>query len=192
MFERNERQDSALTPELAALERQLAGLDVAPLHVDRDRLMFEAGRAAGHSERKLAATLRVAGAPRWFWPAAAAMSTAACLMLAAMLVWRGDAASVARRDAKTQAVGLAGNEARSGDGARESESIVGIESLQSGYTRPSGGYLETRYIALTRGVGELRSENDGEISNPSGASRPAATARELLRELAPSRAAPNS
>jgi hypothetical protein len=192
MFEQNESEKIELTPELAALERQLAGLDVAPLHVDRDRLMFEAGRAAGIAERELAATPRVAGVPRWFWPAAAAMMTAACFVLSTMLVWRGDAVSVAQSEAKPQAVGLAGNASRSGDGASELAPMAGIESLQREYTRPSGGYLETRYIALTRGVGELRSENDGEFSIPSGALRPAATARELLRELAPSHVAPKS
>jgi hypothetical protein len=194
MFERNEKPDSKLTSELAALERQLAGLVAAPLHVDRDRLMFEAGRTAGRAQLDIAATQCVAGAPRWFWPTATAMSAAACLVLSAMLVWRGDAASVAQQGAKPQAVGLAGIQARTGEGSDEVDRVTRVNSAQDAFTRPISGYLETRHIALTRGLGELRPESHGDISIQPGAVRPAATARELLRELVPSRvvSSPNS
>jgi hypothetical protein len=190
MFDRNESKDVELTPEQAALELQLAGLGVAPLHVNRDRLMFEAGRVAGRAELEVAATLSVAGAPRWVWPSAAAILTAACLVLGAMLVWRGDTALVAGNDAKPQTVYTPGIETPIPAELRE----VGRLAVGGGPAiwsmRPVGGYLEKRFIALTRGVGELRFEGDGEVPFQPGGSTQPATARELLRELVPSPAPP--
>jgi hypothetical protein len=49
--------------------------------------------------------------------------------------------------------------------------------------------LGKRYVALTRGVGELRSESDGGVSLQTGDAP--VHARELLRELVPVRAAPH-
>ena len=46
MFGKREPERTELTPELAALERQLAALAPAPPRIDRDELMFEAGGAA--------------------------------------------------------------------------------------------------------------------------------------------------
>jgi hypothetical protein len=190
MFNRKEQKDLELTPELAALEGQLAELKVAPLHVDRDRLMFEAGRAAGRKERDLAATLRLAGAPRWFWPTAAATMAAACLILAAMLVWRDDAALVAQHETKPHV----GQRALRRTTIKQVPVLADSIQFPQSTVRPGGGYLEKRYLALTRGVAELQWESDSADSLQSAGSKRPATARELLRELAPSRvaAAPNS
>ena len=62
-----------LKPELAALQQQLAGLQLAPLTLDRDHLMFEPAAPPPKPNAKLAATPRIAGAPRWFWPTATAL-----------------------------------------------------------------------------------------------------------------------
>jgi hypothetical protein len=192
MFKRNESKNVELTPELAAFERQLAGLDVAPLRVDRDRLMFEAGRAAGQAERPVAATQRVAGAPRWFWPSAAAMMTAACVVLAAMLVWRDDAALVAQREAKPQAAHIPTIAESAGEESHTGEWHASSLRTSVWAARPTGGYLEKRHIALTRGVGELQLEDEvGSPFQPRNTARPA-TARELLRDLVPRRLTPNS
>jgi hypothetical protein len=193
MFERNENKDTELTPQFTAFERRLAQLDVAPLHVDRDRLMFDAGRAAGREDCFASATGhrpkggRVAGAPRWFWPSAAAMTTAACLSLAAMLVWWNDAALVAQGDAKPQADA----EVETQIAPPEAQLAV-LPDISNWAVRPAGGYLEKRYIALTRGVGELRPDIGDGISHQPGGSAQPATARELLRELVPHRALPHS
>jgi hypothetical protein len=51
MFNEKQPLGAELTPELAALQAQLARLQPAPLTLDRDRLMFAAGRAAAESEK---------------------------------------------------------------------------------------------------------------------------------------------
>ena len=47
MYDEQESREHELAPELAALERQLRGMTPAAPRVDRDRLMFAAGQAAG-------------------------------------------------------------------------------------------------------------------------------------------------
>lgn len=195
MFDKQEPEKSSLTPELAALEQQLAGLDLAPLRLNRDRLMFEAGRAAERANSSIAATLRVAGAPRWFWPSTAAMMTAACVVLGAMLVWRDDTALVAQQQAKPQAEerrenGVAVVHAPTGDELREVERLATRGEASIWSTRPSSGYLGMRHVALTRGVGQLSSDpwiidEHGNSRNGGDSAKPA-TARELFQQLAPS------
>ena len=46
MFDEHESAEFKLTPDLAAMERQLARLTPAAPRIDRDRLMFNAGREA--------------------------------------------------------------------------------------------------------------------------------------------------
>jgi hypothetical protein len=188
MFDRKKSKNDELTPELTALEGRLAGLGVAPLHIDRDRLMFEAGRAAGRADRASAATLRVAGAPTWFWPSAAAMMTAACVVLSAMLIWRDDPAFVAQNDAKPQAAEKLKTEI--GSAAVERPAV--LPDVSKWVVQPAGGYLGKRYVALTRGVGEMRSDSHGGVSLQTGDAARPVTARELLRELVPVRAAHHS
>ena len=65
-------QQDALNREAdRALERALGELVVRPARVDRDRLMFEAGRQSQGSARM----------PHWIWPASTACSSAAALLL---------------------------------------------------------------------------------------------------------------
>src|SRR5271169_137423 len=68
---------------LSDLERSLAGLQPATAGFDRDRLMFQAGRAA--------ATRR-----RWRWPAATGLMTAVAACLGLLLVLRPEPAPVVR------------------------------------------------------------------------------------------------
>jgi hypothetical protein len=67
-------------PELSALAAALAALAPAPTHIDRDRLMFQAGQAAGHAS--------IGGRRPW-------IALAATLGLVAV----GEAALLARRPA---------------------------------------------------------------------------------------------
>jgi len=184
MFDERESEKDELAPELALLERQLAGLVLMPARIDRDRLMFEAGRAAERSSRPSPNV-------HSFWPVATAMTTAACVVLGAMLIWRSDAATVAQSadelpsNRSTLAVAPTQND------LRETEKLVARGGMSIWGTRPVGGYLEKRYIALTRGVGHLQSEEQFE-SDPSdsgnlnGTPRPF-TARELIHEFVPAR-----
>jgi hypothetical protein len=74
--------DPADRPELTAVADALRHLAPAPAGLDRDTLLFRAGQCA---------------APRrWFWPAAATISTAACAVLAVLLASRPAPAVVER------------------------------------------------------------------------------------------------
>ena len=50
MFDKHQQDERELAADLAAVEKQLAGLTPAVPRVDRDRLMFAAGRAAAEAE----------------------------------------------------------------------------------------------------------------------------------------------
>jgi hypothetical protein len=93
MSDERETSKFPLTPELAALERHLANVELSPPRLDRDRLMFAAGRAAERTAvqceaaGRLLKAAQVASVRQWLWPAATAVTTAASIMLAVMLFW---------------------------------------------------------------------------------------------------------
>jgi hypothetical protein len=175
-------------PELLAIERHLAQLAPAPPQIDRDKLMFAAGRAAGESAA-LAARLRVSGVARWLWPAATATMAAASLLLGMMLVWRNDhpplaaensLASSARTNLPPHDIAIA-----SVDSALPPTLNDHAGSWLAG---GDGGYLALRQIALTRGVGALNSDSlssNGRGTTVTEPPPPPATARDLLNELLP-------
>ena len=105
MFNQPEPGKFELAPELAALQRQLAQqLTPAAPRVDRDQLMFDAGRAAERASQdgraiylagpswagRTGPNVRATGSAsaRRFWPAATATMTAATILLSALLVWQ--------------------------------------------------------------------------------------------------------
>jgi len=183
MFDGRESEELSLTPELELLERQLAGLDIAPVQLDRDRLMFDAGRAAERRDREFSTAAIVVDSRRWHWPAATAMMTAACVMLAAMLVWRDDASLIGKQQAKPQAVELRFIEKPTREDLREVERLAANAGQMMWPRRPAGGYLEKRYIALTRGVSEMQPADEGTGSLQPHDSKHPSTARDLFREL---------
>jgi hypothetical protein len=69
-----------LTEELDDFERSLAALTPSAGGVDRDQLMFLAGRASATTAAASSGRLR------WFWPSAAAASTLAAAVLAILWV----------------------------------------------------------------------------------------------------------
>ncbi len=69
------RPEELPLPNVSAIEAALAALAPAPAALDRDRLMFQAGRAAG-------------GAASWGWPAATGALTALAAALALVMVLR--------------------------------------------------------------------------------------------------------
>jgi hypothetical protein len=180
MFDKSESGKFELTAELAALERQLAGLMPLPPRVDRDRLMFAAGRAAG---RAVSTEQRARGRIAWLWPAATATMTAASLLLAAMLVWQKELHSDARYAVKPKAA----IEAPVTTEVAEVNHLANEVDARLWTARATSGYLGLRHLALTKGVGALEPETltaNGHATSADAPPRPEpATARDLLDEL---------
>ena len=78
--------------ELAAWEARLSAFLPGPSRLDRDRVMYLAGRASANGERAGA----VRPGTRWTWPAALAgmAAVAGCLLVALVIEHRGDAPPV--------------------------------------------------------------------------------------------------
>ncbi len=198
MFDEHEPAENELAPDLAAMERQLARLTPAAPRIDRDRLMFAAGHAAANvarpsleaKEPELAATLRVAGRHRWFWPAATATMTAATLLLATMLVWQRAAQPIAAQSPTPPQPTTVATTAPPTQAVDTTVSATPAAAPSENYgwpmaSPPTAGYLGLRYIALTRGVGELETHNRTASSDSDSTVIAPATQRELLRELLP-------
>lgn len=191
MFDRDESKDVELTPELQALEQRLAGLSLGPLQMDRDRLMFEAGRAAERAamggDIALADRRSASWRRGWIWPMSTAVMTAACLMLAAMLVWKQSSAQVVAQHTPQPTIL---EKTSLGMAASDTTDIAQLAAVDEFLKRskPERGYLGMRYVALTRGVGELPSDSvaadENGTSRNEGSGTPA-TSRELIHELLP-------
>jgi hypothetical protein len=203
MYDEQESRQHELAPELAALERQLRGIEPTAPAVDRDRLMFDAGRAsvAGEGAKQTHAMYDETGrplyaaAPSWtasrFWPAATFAMTAATLLLATMLVWQNQQQRVVRDTVPLQPAIAVDSDShdfvlqRPERFARRS-SIPAINS----------GYLGLRYVALTCGVGALPSDIEpasaGNSESTIKNSAAPTTQRGLLREFLPSSSSSSS
>jgi len=199
MFDEQKPGEQHLAPELVALERQLLGLTPALPRIDRDRLMFEAGRASVQmieepsptpSLRRrgidAAASLRAAGHHGWFWPAATALTTAASLLLATMLVFQNRSQFVAEQSNAPSApdessnITQVSNDLPAEQFARRDWSMKPVLN---------DGYLGIRYIAVTAGIGALPDNFQSaatvrEVPDKNKPSEPA-TVRNLMNELLP-------
>ncbi len=78
----SDRPNRELSAELQAFEAQLAALLPSTGGLDRDRLMFEAGKAAAEAEQRRPS----ASLPRWVWPAISTVTTAAAVSLLAVVL----------------------------------------------------------------------------------------------------------
>ncbi|NLS94132.1 MAG: hypothetical protein GXX96_18385 [Planctomycetaceae bacterium] len=76
------RPNRELSAELQAFEAQLAAILPSTGRLERDRLMFEAGKAAAEAEQMRPS----ASMPRWAWPAISTASTASAVFLLAMVL----------------------------------------------------------------------------------------------------------
>ena len=146
MFDEREPEEPELTPDLKAIEGKLARLVPASARVDRDRLMFEAGRAAAQPGRP-----GYIAEPSWLgrrvWPAATTLMTAASLLLAVSLVWQHQALQIAlHQNALPTVVTIVGPPQ---DPAllRHTSPELAFSSWNS-LRQPTDGYLGVRYIAL--------------------------------------------
>ncbi|HEY3391706.1 MAG TPA: hypothetical protein VGK58_03290 [Lacipirellulaceae bacterium] len=190
MFDEIETGKFPLTPELAALERQLTKMELSPPRLDRDRLMFSAGRAAERTAMQCDATgcaskaAPVARVRHWFWPATTAVATAACLLLAAILAWQVEPQPIAQQDAKPQVAAEPAVPA-----IRPQIQFVADDLGSRRWIPPAdSGYLAIRHVALTRGVGALKLDSLSSNGREATLGKPPmsrATARELLNELLP-------
>ena len=172
-------------PEDQRLERALASLVLRPSRVDRDRLMFEAGRQTSRSH----------GKPHWVWPVSSACSsTAALLFLTLWMVQSqhlpsgpGTTQQVAEERIETPAVEkVAGEAAPASDSDRQLVQDVRPESALAATTgavrmprprflgAPEESLLLPRYLLLREMMlttGWNRSM-DGDTSTPAILSPP--------------------
>jgi hypothetical protein len=193
MFDEREPAEPELTPDLQATEGQLARLTPVAARVDRDRLMFEAGKVAArpglHGRLAVARWPGYIAGPSWHgglvWPAIATLTTAASLLLAVSLVWQRHSFEVALHE-RPQAVSVVQvAEQRPAEvlstTAQPSFATAELMSLR----QPANGYLSIRYAALTRGVNAIDTgPTNSEIGDSMGALEQ--TQREMLDELLPS------
>ena len=158
MFGKQESNEFRIPAELAALEKQLAGLRAAPVRVDRDRVMFEAGRAAGARIEERGSRSESLLRSR-FWPMATATMTAATVLLAAMLLWPTAWRGVGAKPPAMEVVATANI------AAQVANPVAAYPVTWTGYDRTPPGYLGIRYVALTRGVDASRTNSplDGTI-----------------------------
>jgi hypothetical protein len=184
MFDEQESGEFRLPAELARLEKRLAALPAEPLRIDRDRLMFAAGRAAGSRVEERGSRSEFLRAR--FWPVAAMAMTAATVILAAMLVWP----AAWRGTGATPQVEVVANAADSAEGRPAAD---GIKHQFARYPvgwlpgdLSSTGYLGMRYVALTRGVDAI-DRDCLEAQSATDEPMPAANSRELLKELSAKR-----
>jgi hypothetical protein len=199
MYDEQKPGEYRLSPELTALERQLRDLTPTAPRVDRDRLMFAAGQAAAGTRPEWPGY--IAG-PSWagrrFWPATAAAMAAASILLATMLVWQIQANHV-NAVAESKIIPQVLDFAAAKQSAQVADVVtVAVHDVLP--TRPplSSGYLNARYIALTRGVGDwptqFDSSNADRVRPASDTQSEPSTVQELRDELlrSPARIMPSS
>jgi hypothetical protein len=181
MFGKQESNEFRIPTELAALEKQLAGLTAAPVRVDRDRLMFEAGRAAGARIEDQGSRSQLPLRSR-FWPMATATMTAAAIVLAAMLMWPRD-----RQTEGGQMVASHAGPTRLQTGESDAVDVHRLAKYPPtwlGIDRALSGYLGIRDVALARGVDALEYDSP-EVRSDTIEPAPRMDSRELINELLP-------
>jgi len=197
MFDKREPSQFEIAADLKALEARLRQLSPKPAAIERDRLMFAAGRVAERAEimagrshgdelvTPVTRSMHRQSRTAWGWPTATAVMTAATLLLATTLAWRESERSHGPETAslptpvavqKSERVNL-----------RESDNEVEMaSSVLVSHPAIGRGYFELRNIALTQGVNALPSIPSASAWPSSARDRMSpVTARELLEELAP-------
>lgn len=191
MFDEHEPAEFELTPDLAAIERQLARMTPAAPRVDRDRLMFEAGKASRQFSDRPERPAYIAEPSRLaakFWPAATAMMTAACVLLATMLVWQRQPTQVVVQPPAPPESTLPINTSSAQTAslaASEQDRQVSLSRITQP-VNPASGYLGVRNVALARGVNAMQMlSSAAHVGNSEPADRTPPSQRNLLDELLP-------
>jgi hypothetical protein len=173
MLERQDEQGD-LTPAERELEAAMRVLRPAPAALDRDRVLFEAGAAAGRAR---------AGRSLLAWRAAAALVAVA---LGASWLWRGGArpgpAPVQERIVYVEKAGSGAAEFP-GDASDDDDppaqqfaaSATRADPFSQSFSRPDDGYLALRGAVTFRGVNAVRDVRAKFVASKAPAARPAAT-----------------
>jgi hypothetical protein len=197
MYDEQESPEHELVPELEALEGQLRGMTPAPLRVDRDRLMFVAGQAAGAVSAETGRAmydesgrpLYIAG-PSWvgrrFWPAATFTMTAATLLLATMLVWQRQTVGVASQSTLSLPTTLQASEQPPEAITHSPVQFATSTRDFRAFQQPTSGYFGIRYAALIRGVDALEASSPDSADDADPSNNTPQTQRNILEELLPS------
>jgi hypothetical protein len=185
MSQEQEPNEFPLPAELAALEQRLAAFTPAAVRVDRDRLMFAAGRVAavvGGSP----SVVRPQPHTAWYWPAATVLMTAASILLAVMLVRQTEWRPMTAKPAASHLVGTSDNTVKpaAGSDSIQFDQLAADRGSWPWSARPTSGYLALRYVALTQGVGAIGGRPAAANGVPDEPTPPP-TARELMEELLP-------
>lgn len=171
--------------ELSELEAALGGLLPRPSRLDRDRLLFLAGQASASSSPASAEQRERPNRRHWIWPAISALSTAAAVVLAVLLVMRPgpqvvrEIVYVERPEPLDEAA-----EEPHDDGSPAIEAL-GPMDLANNESPPAGtGRVGPNYLELRRRVFEvgLAALPDPQPVSGSLGETPA-TQREMMREF---------
>ena len=185
----DEPEEREITPDLADIERRMARLTPAAPRIDRDRLMFEAGRASLVRPERPGSRAEPSRLGRRLWPAATAMMTAASLLLAIMLFEQRTSLQMAQDNQPTIIPVQPANQPLAAP--HPTERSEPSTSIWLAARAPQSGYLGKRYIALTRGVGAIETPLETMDGSFTPSSEHLPTRREMLNELLPSTRALN-
>lgn len=169
--------DDRLPDELAAWETRLASLSASAVGLDRDRLMFAAGQAAGEAAARRS---RPGTIGRWAWPAASAVASAAAAVLV-MLIVQSPRAIQLVEPGETEI-----NSVEVADRAPPADLPAAIEShftLQTVAPPKRASYLSDRQLALVHGVEALEYAHPNRRDGDSRSNDPPPTMRELLEKM---------
>jgi hypothetical protein len=180
------------------IEAALAAWTPCPIRIDRDQLMFEAGRASARSDIAVSPTeaLPVEGrvrvresAARYFWPATSCISTAAALVMAFMLAYgRAERDSVVQHraaDVGAPQAAIARHTPAPADSVRLRRGPSHVTALPD---VADGTYLALRNRMLTTPAHNWPVRTFETSIAPRAAiddARPAPTSRNLLQEFLP-------
>lgn len=158
-------------PEDESLERLLGSFTPAPVEIDRDQLMFQAGmRAAQAASAELPSlTLRAR-----FWPALAVVSTAAAVVLA-VIAWQGpERIVIVERPVEEQLADTTVPQ------PRDSIPQPQLADDEAPWHDPSMNYVRQRELLLRGGPDALTSSP---LAGGDQVPRAIPTQRDLLKEL---------
>jgi hypothetical protein len=160
--------ENGLPDDLSRFEGQLAALAAESPSIDRDELMFAAGRAAASG-----------GIVRWAWPLAIAASSAAAVVMAVMLVGSQTVPSDVARGALNEPAEITPTPTAPERTDATRKPVV--------RTRPVSmlgrDHLGRRQWALAHGGDALTSFTDIRTEQTGVTDNPPVTMRELLEEL---------
>jgi hypothetical protein len=162
-------------PEDDPIEQLLSSFTPAPVEIDRDQLMFQAGMRAAQATAELPSlTLRARALRASVWPALAVVSTAAALILAVVAWQRPERIVVVERLVKEQ---IAANSVP--QPPLDSVPQPQLTDDETPRLDPSMNYVRRRELLLRDGPDALPPPLSGDVH----VSRTIPTQRELLREL---------